>query len=260
MKRKLYTNRGLLLIGIGGIALAGCGGGNQSSQTTTPAATPAAPSGAGGSQLGMSPFGMGFGAGSTTTAAATPAPAAPPTPQQLQLALNSGPQNAQDPFLVTWKKKPLPPDVFEEVNPLQVASLQVEAPPSKPVYVREVPDRRVAGIMTGNGVYAILEQNGVSEVVKPGAVTADGYKVIAINPKSVKLEKREGNLIFTQDVKLSDISTASYSSGGGYPGAGSSPGFGGGTAPGGFPGRPGLQGPGGGNPGGFGGGFGGGSK
>lgn len=144
-----------------------------------------------------------------------------------------------DPFLVTWKKAPPPPYVFERVEPIRLASVGVATPPPPNTEIREVPRMRVSGIMTGNGVYAILEGGGAEpEIVKPGSRTKDGYRVVSINADSVKLQKKQGNIILTQVVPLTDVpingaQTAGYP-GGGYPGMG-------GGRPG-MPGRPGLPG------------------
>jgi hypothetical protein len=167
-----------------------------------------------------------------------------------------------DPFYPTWHQAPPPPDPLAagDVEPIRVASAGYTAPPEKEVTVREVPDRRVSGIMSGDGVFAIIEQNGESEVVKPGGTTKDGYRVVAINDDSVKLQKKVGNLNYTQTVQLSDVQTggptqAAYGRQGGFGPAGS-PGVSG-MNPG--LGRPGAGRPGLGRPGGVGGG-GGGSK
>lgn len=140
----------------------------------------------------------------------------------------------KDPFYISWKKAPLPPYVFNEVEPLRLASADVKAPPPQDTVVREVPTRRVSGIMSGEGIYAILESGGDNvEIVKPGSKTYDGYKVVSITADSVKLERRDGNYIYTQIVPLTDVpvgaQTASY--------GGQRPGMGG--VPGGFPGAPG---------------------
>src|SRR5579875_3052176 len=163
------------LLGLGFILLAGCGGGQSSSDngTTTTAPTtptmtpPTMPMGMGkGGPGGVMPGGMpgsSMPGGGALAGGQQPAAAGGAGKKQVAAAITG--KYHQDPFLITWKKKPLPPDVFAEVQPLQVADTTVQAPPEKPVVVEQVPDRRVAGIMRGNGVYAILEQNGQSEKV-----------------------------------------------------------------------------------------------
>ncbi len=214
--------------------LAGCGGSSSSTDSSASTASTSAPAMPGG---GMGyPGGMG-GYGATTTAAATAAPV-------VKVSHPATYHYSQDPFYVTWRRKPLPPDPFMQVQPLQIATTTVEAPPSEPVHVKEVADRRVAGILTGKGVFAILERDGQSEIVKPGSITSDGYKVVAITSNSVKLRKQDGNIIVTQDVPLTDQSTNAVSPGfqqGGFgaPGHGApgmgQPGFGGPGGPAGNP-------------------------
>lgn len=231
-----------IALGVGILLLAGCGGGQQSSDNTggtTPPTTPSPPRAPMG--MGMMPPGgpAGFGATMPQRGASTQTASTAATGGKKGTPTFTGKYH-QDPFYITWKRKPLPPDVFAEVQPLQVADTSVEAPPAKPTVVAQLPDRRVAGIMRGNGIYAILEQNGQSEIVKPGSLTSDNYRVVAIGDDSVKLEKREGNLILVQNVQLSDLQTAASSLGrGAYPGAGGYPGYGG------FPGYPGAPGMGG---------------
>ncbi len=163
----------------------------------------------------------------------------------------------RDPTALIWKIPPPPPYVFNEVQVERFASYQVTAPPPPNTEIREVPSRRVSGIMSGDGVFAILEgEGGNIEIVKPGGETKDGYKVVSINADTVTLKKKEGNVTRTQIVPLSDIppgQQTQMSSGGrfgggpsgGPLGAGmSSPGGGGGGL--GRPGRPGIGGGGGG--------------
>lgn len=115
-------------------------------------------------------------------------------------------QPRKDPFALIWKIPPPPPYVFNEVQPVRVASVNVTAPPPPNTEIREVPARRVSGIMSGDGVFAILEGAGTEpEIVKPGSETRDGYKVVAISADTVTLRKQEGNVIRTQIVPLSDI-------------------------------------------------------
>ena len=71
----------------------------------------------------------------------------------------SVPKSIRDPFKIDWRKMPPPPYVFNDPNiqPLRVASADIEVPPVGDVAVREVANRRVSGIMSGDGVFAILE-------------------------------------------------------------------------------------------------------
>lgn len=111
--------------------------------------------------------------------------------------------------------------------------------------VREVATRRVSGIMSGDGVFAILEgaDGGDPEIIKPGSMTRDGYRVVAITSDTVKLQRKDGNVIRTQIVPLTDASSTQQQSnsglfggrggagGSGFPGSnGGFPGSGGGGA------------------------------
>ncbi|MDE2126698.1 MAG: hypothetical protein KGJ62_08915 [Armatimonadetes bacterium] len=129
-----------------------------------------------------------------------------------------------DPFSVPWRKPPPPPYVFTQVAPLQLANVQVPPPAPVNATVREEPSRRVSGIMTGDGVYAILEDaSGNVEIVQPGSVTSDQYRVVSINKDSVKLERKVAGITYVQVVPLSDTSlgpTSGTGSLGGRPGLG----------------------------------------
>jgi hypothetical protein len=169
-----------------------------------------------------------------------------------------------DPFYVSWTLPVPPPYVFNEVEPIRLASDYVPTPPAQPYEVREQPEMRVSGIMTGDGVFAILESGGDKvDVVKPGSSvdisvgqTKRTYKVVSITKDKVRLRSQVGNVIYTQEVPLSDVAVgvAARAPGGFAPGGagGSSGGMvpggtGGGFAPGG------SAGPRGGRPGGGGG-------
>lgn len=133
--------------------------------------------------------------------------AAPGQPGAAPAPVYKPPYNPRrDPFALIWKIPPPPPYVFNEVQPVRIASANVTAPPPPNTEIREVPSRRVSGIMSGDGVFAILEgAEGDPEIVKPGSETRDGYKVISISADTVTLRKKEGNVTRTQIVPLSDI-------------------------------------------------------
>jgi hypothetical protein len=143
--------------------------------------------------------------------------------------------------------------VFDDILPVRLAGPDIEPPVRQPVTVREEPALRVSGIMTGDGVFAILEQAGKVDIVKPGSSLDIGvsggsrtYRVSSIKDDTVTLESVEGNITYQQVVPLSDapIGTTSGSFGGGMSGPGRG-GFGPGS--GGVPGggRPGMKGGGG---------------
>lgn len=119
--------------------------------------------------------------------------------------------------------------------------------------------------MTGDGVFAILEQSNKVDIVKPGSsvdiATSGGsrtYTVVTIKEDTVVLESKEGLTTYQQTVPLSDAplgtSSASFGRGGGPgfgpgapmtgggPGA-SAPSPGGPMAPGGFGGGRGRRSP-----------------
>lgn len=109
-----------------------------------------------------------------------------------------------DPFFYDWRALPPPPNVFDSVEPIRIASPSITAPPTQPVEIRETPSRRFAGFMNGDGVYAILEGGGETEIVQPGSLTSDGFKVVSITTENVLLRKVEGNVIRVQQVAYGD--------------------------------------------------------
>ena len=151
------------------------------------------------------------------------------------------PGRKKDPFYYERHIVPPPPNVFDQVNPITVAVENLPVIKVGPRIMRVVPNRRVSGLMSGDGVYAILEgANGDVEIVKPGSKTKDGYTVVAINPDSVLLEKEDPatKTTYTQTVMFSDAAVSS-TPGGGRGGNGGP--YGGG--PGGGNGGPGGDGP-----------------
>ena len=106
------------------------------------------------------------------------------------------PGHKQDPFYYKPNDKslPPPPNIFDTgVEPIRVASAnQEKTPVHNPPPVRVVPNRRVSGIMSGDGVYAIIENtDGSVEIVKPGSKTKDGYTVVSITDTSVLLRQED---------------------------------------------------------------------
>ena len=155
----------------------------------------------------------------------------------------------KDPFYIDWKLAVPPPYVFDEVEPIRLASDAIETPPAHPYEVREQPEMRVSGIMTGDGVFAILESGGSKvDVVKPGSsveISVEGqtkrtYKVVSITKDKVKLRSQVGNVIYTQEVPLSDVAVGTPGRGG-FGGPGAMPGMFGGPSQGSGSGFPGLR-------------------
>ncbi len=150
----------------------------------------------------------------------------------------------KDPFLISWKDNTLPPpDVFSSVQPIRVTPAILEEPQEEIVEVREAPSRRYSGFMNGDGVFAVLESGGETEIVQPGSITkGDSYKVVSITADQVFLRKQEGNVIRTQVVLYGDAPptlTGNRPAGGaGFGQQGTAGGqFGGGRRPGGSGGK-----------------------
>ncbi len=77
--------------------------------------------------------------------------------------------------------------------------------------MEEVPNRRVAGIGTGEGVYALIEGPEGQTVVRPGDTLGD-YRVEAIKARSVVLKRKVGNVTYTQEVPLTDVGSMARTS------------------------------------------------
>jgi len=163
---------------------------------------------------GMGGGGFGAPAGGQQTASAGPPPkdTTPPASRRA------------DPFAPWWKPQPPPPPpAISLVAPIRIATHSSEPPKEVTIQVQEVPNRRVAGILTGNGVYALIEGPEGAAVVKPGDPLGD-YRVESINANSVTLKKKENNRVYTQVVPLTDAGSQA-ASGGLRPGGGGVPGF-----------------------------------
>ncbi len=140
-----------------------------------------------------------------------------------------------DPFYITWTVIPPPPYVFNELEPIRLAPPEVAPIPVKPYEVREEAVARVSGIMSGDGIYAILEMpQGDPVIVKPGSSvelpiaggqTKRTYRVVSIKGETVVLRSTEGLATFTQEIPLSDVPLGGQSAGApggsrGFPGSG----------------------------------------
>ena len=169
-------------------------------------------------------------------------------------------KRGHDPFYIDWIKLPPPPYVFTEIEPIRLAPPETAPIEVKPYEVREEAVARVSGIMSGDGIYAILELPvGDPVIVKPGSSvelpieggqTKRTYRVVSIKGETVVLQAKEGLATFTQEIPLSDVPLGSQGGGsrGGNPSAGGQP-IGGPGFPG-SGGRPGKGGPRGGSGGG----------
>ncbi len=177
---------------------------------------------------GSDPFAPGGGAPGAAPPGAPARPGSAGAPmEQPRVLVYAG--RRKDPFLIDWKLPVPPPYVFDEIEPIRLASEAVETPLTKPFEVREQPEMRVSGILTGDGVFAILESGGNKvDVVKPGSsvdIFVDGqtkrtYKVVSITKDKVKLRSQVGNVIYTQEVPLSDVAVGTAPRGGGFGGPG----------------------------------------
>ncbi len=202
-------------------------GGSATSTDTTDGGTATASKGGSSMMIPGGPGVSSSGDVSTSSITSTASSAAPRPNEKPNFATLGRPRT--DPFYVDWRQLPPPPNVFESVEPIRLASTSITTPPAQPVEIREAPSLRYAGFMSGDGIYAVLEGNGDTEIVQPGAITKDGFKVVSITSDNVLLRKVEGNVIRVQQVAYGD---APPTVGGGRPagnfgGGGGSP-FGGG--------------------------------
>jgi hypothetical protein len=121
------------------------------------------------------------------------------------------PAHRVDPFKPWWAPPP-PPSPLTFTRPVRIAMAGSANPENTPnIEVHEVPTRRVAGILSGNGVYALIDGGGEMIVVKPGDPVGD-YRVDSINSDSVVLKKvvktGKNAQTFTQVVPLTDVGSS----------------------------------------------------
>jgi hypothetical protein len=206
-------------------------GGSSDNTASQPPPTPPDFDRDGGGLSPPSPSG-GFTPPPPTTAAAQPSATRPLTPRR-------------DPFA------PLPEEVAAmQADAFDPARYFVLASPPKPPRV-ELPEpfepqprRRVAGIIIGTTVSAILEQEGeLPRIVYPGDMVGE-FRVAAITETGLVLRRSKGN---PREVRVPYEPPGNVGSGGGGGGAGfGGPRGGGPGAPPGAPGAGGLGAPGGG--------------
>ena len=140
--------------------------------------------------------------GATAPTASAPAgqPGAPTgTPAQAGAAQPS--QVASVKPMETWRADPFlpigykPPKQVRVVPPIRdfpfEKLFQHQRKPTKAHQTAEIqqPSRRMAGILLGDRVYAIIETNGVTQVVQPGDYTTDRLAIVQkIEPDKVVLK------------------------------------------------------------------------
>lgn len=180
----------------------------------------------------------------TPTGGFTPPPSAPAPDTAARVAFKP----RKDPFApLPEEEEAMQGDAF---NPNLYFVLASPTPPPKvelPEPYEPQPRRRVAGIVIGSTVSAIIEQEGepIPMIVQPGDMVGE-FRVAAITPDGVILRRSKGN---PREVRVPYEPPAGGGTGGGRggigPGAPGAPG-----APGmpTAPGAPGVGGPGGGGP------------
>ncbi len=193
------------------------GGGNEGATTTAPPPPP------GGIEVGSPAFSPQPPSPAPSMA---PAPSAPSAPAKVAI------RPRPDPFA------PLPEEVEamqgEAFNPNQVFILASPPEPPKvelPEPYEPQPRRRVAGIIIGPNVSAILEQEGepTPMIVQPGDMVGE-FRVVSISTDGLILRRPTGN---PREVRVpyEPPSTGITSGGAGAPG-GAPGGFGAPTPPG----------------------------
>lgn len=167
-----------------------------------------------------------------TPGAATAATAGAPNAKQVANAMPD-PATVPDPFKLPPVKNPITVDQTEEdrlpgIPTIPDPILTNWHPPVKsdidtenqaPPPVQSSAGRRMAGVLFGDGVYAILETNGKAEAVQPGD-TVEGGKVVSISADGLTIKTDDDRTIF---VPLSSTPTGGEQTGGGsvgFPGGG----------------------------------------
>ena len=155
-----------------------------------------------GSESGGTPFGaaaikpQGAAAPQPPAAPGPPAPAAAQAPPEVQ----PGPSRS-DPFALLFpppppkrETPPPPPPPPLAVVVVGIPPVMVEALPPirRPAgLLAGVPQRRVAGVLWNDRVWAIIESEKITAVVQPGDVV-DGNTVQAISPQGMILTSKSG--------------------------------------------------------------------
>lgn len=158
----------------------------------------------------------------TNVASAAGAPGKKPGAVKVASLVGAPAGARPDPFVIPGVRAYVPPKpsvvsfaptpiVTNFVPPLPPAP---RPPVTGPATVAELPNDRVSGIMLNNGVYAIMDADGQSQVVQPGDTLPGGEKVVSIQSDSVTLRT-----VDNQTVNLPLSAGASTATGNmGYPG------------------------------------------
>ncbi|GIV17864.1 MAG: hypothetical protein KatS3mg022_3299 [Armatimonadota bacterium] len=220
------------------------GGGGQQ-QTTSPGATATGPAGGmptGGlpedqpTPTGPSPMGLGTPMGGPRGAPAMGGYGGTGATQQVAELPKEGKPPAKyrvDPFKpLPWEADISKPPILSVVTPVRLQPIPTYKPKEEEQedVLPPQPYRRVAGIMWGQSVAAIIETQGdLPRVVKPGD-TLDGLRVARIEPNQVVLAtlgKKPREITVKLGAPITPVQRTFPGYGGGIPGV-----------PGGMPGAP----------------------
>lgn len=179
------------------------------------------PAGMGGPMMGGPMMGRTDGAGAAQQVAEAPKEGKPPS------------QYRVDPFKpLPWEADISKPPILSVVTPVRLQPIPTYKPKEEEQedVLPPQPYRRVAGIMWGQSVAAIIETQGdLPRVVKPGD-TLDGMRVARIEPNQVVLStlgKKPREITVKLGAPITPVGRAFPGYGGGAPGV-----------PGGMPGAP----------------------
>ena len=114
-----------------------------------------------------------------------------------------------DPMKPWWDTRPKPPSVLTLVNPARVAIAgSAESRSASRSEVRTGARRRLRGSAISGGVCASLDGPSGVDIVRPGQVLDDGFRVEEIGAGSVTLTRVDGNRTFVERIRLSDATSA----------------------------------------------------
>jgi hypothetical protein len=111
-----------------------------------------------------------------------------------------------DPMRPWWDVSSRKPSVLDFLAPVRIAVHGTAAGRTAPEYsVQVAPTRRLAGVLTGAGVYAlVVGPYGRADVVRPGQVLDDGYRVDSIGRDTVVISKASQSGVAFQSLRLTD--------------------------------------------------------